>query len=169
MSGETTFSYVTYIAASAEKVWSALTGGEFTEKYWFGFRIQSDWTAGAKVEIRPPAAPEEAGEAGVAGKVIACEWPRRLSYTFEVAGDPNAGQRAQPSRVTFDLKAFGPVVRLTLTHEHLVPADVERSPETLRGVNNGWPAILAGLKTLLETNAPLDMSGAIQAMFPEPA
>ena len=167
MATETTFSCVTYIAASAEKVWAALTSAEHTEKYWFGFRIESDWKVGSKVAILPPGNLEEATRGGVTGTVVACEWPRRLSYTFEVAGDPHAEQRAQPTHVTFDLRQFGKTVRLTLTHEHLIAADLERNPETLRGVNNGWPAIVAGLKTLVESDTPLDMSGVLSAMFPD--
>lgn len=162
----TTFACVTYVAATPEKVWAALTSGDATEKYWFGFRIRSDWKVGSPVEIRPPSAMAEATKGGVVGKILACEPPRRLSYTFEVPDDPFAAQRAQPSRVVFDLKAFGEVTRLILTHEALLPADLERSRETLRGVNNGWPAILSGLKTLVESARPLDMSGVLKAMFP---
>ncbi|GAA2718558.1 hypothetical protein GCM10009865_54750 [Aeromicrobium ponti] len=39
----TTFVYVTYIATTPEKLWEALTSSEFTEKYFFGSKIQSDW------------------------------------------------------------------------------------------------------------------------------
>jgi uncharacterized protein YndB with AHSA1/START domain len=39
---------VTCIAAPAEKVWHALTDGDFTRQYFFGCRMQSDWRAGAR-------------------------------------------------------------------------------------------------------------------------
>ena len=50
---EPKFVYVTYIATTPEKLWQALTDGAFTERYWFGTRIESDWTLGARVRFSP--------------------------------------------------------------------------------------------------------------------
>jgi hypothetical protein len=44
-----TFVYVTYIAASLEKVWQALTEGDLSEKYWFGYRVTASGKAGERM------------------------------------------------------------------------------------------------------------------------
>src|SRR5882757_3605947 len=114
----TTFVYVNYIATTPEKLWAALTSSEFTEKYWFGFRIESDWKAGARIAIHPPAGMHEATKGGVVGEVLEYDPPRRLAYTFKSAGqDPTP--RVRPSRVRFELNPMGPVVQLVTTHEDL--------------------------------------------------
>ena len=46
--------YVTYIRTTPEKLWEALTSGDFSEKYWFGYRIETDWTVGAEFKLRAP-------------------------------------------------------------------------------------------------------------------
>ena len=50
---------------------------------------------------------------------------------------------------------MGPLVRFRLIHENLLPKDVEKDPNTFRGINNGWPAIISSLKSLLETGEPI--------------
>ena len=40
------FVYVTYIETTAEKLWHALTDGDFTARYWFGVTLRSDWKVG---------------------------------------------------------------------------------------------------------------------------
>ena len=49
---EPKFVYVTYIATTPEKLWQALTDGAFTERYWFGQVIESDWALGSRVIFR---------------------------------------------------------------------------------------------------------------------
>jgi hypothetical protein len=46
---------------------------------------------------------------------------------------------------------MGPLVKFRLIHENLLPEDMEKDPDTFRGINNGWPAVLSSLKSLLET------------------
>jgi hypothetical protein len=53
--------------------------------------------------------------------------------------------------VTYELTPMGPQVKLRLIHENLLPEDIVRDPDTFRGINNGWPAVLSSLKSLLET------------------
>lgn len=62
--------------------------------------------------------------------------------------------REQPSKVTFELTAMGSTVKLKLQHEDLIPADLVDREDTFEGINNGWPAILSNLKSLLETGGP---------------
>ncbi|WP_254509769.1 SRPBCC family protein [Anatilimnocola floriformis] len=135
------FVYVTYIATTPEKLWPALTSAEFTEKYWFGSRIQSDWKVGSPLTIFTGVA-----EKDWQGKVLQFDPPRVLSYDFRVAGGA-----AHVSRVTFTLEPNGGVVKLTLVHDELDPND----EKFLSGISGGWPAVLSNLKSLLEGGSVL--------------
>jgi uncharacterized protein YndB with AHSA1/START domain len=145
---ETTFVYVTYIAAAPEKLWEALTSGEFTVKYFFGQEVQSDWREGSSVVYLM-----ENGAAAVNGKVLKCYPPNLLSFTWDVEGDETP--RDRPTKVTFMLKPIGKTVKLTLKHEDLLPRDISERDDTLFGANNGWPVILSRLKSLIETGSAL--------------
>lgn len=135
------FVYVTYINTTPEKLWSALTSGEFTEKYWFGSRVQSDWNVGSPLTILTGVADKD-----WQGEVLQCDPPRLLAYRFRVAGGSE-----HLTRVVFQLEQHGPVVKLTLTHDELDPKD-----EKFRtGISQGWPAVLSNLKSLLEGGQPL--------------
>lgn len=143
--------YVSYIAASPEKIWSALTSAEFTRQYFFGLQIESDWKVGSVVKYFRPD-----GVLDISGKILRCEPSRLLSFTWHIESDPLAA-KLPDSIVTFQLEPLGGVVRLTLTEAHPELPD-ER---LLEGGRRGWPAILSGLKTLVESGNPLppfDMS-----------
>ena len=146
------FVYVTIIATTPEKLWQALTDPEFTCKYFFNTRVESDWKMGSPLVYRLN------GIITVGGNVLCSEPPRLLSYSFrhvlreELRDEPH-------SRVTFEVEPLnghpelsGPVVRLTVTHEDFPP-----DSKVLPAVSKGWPTILSGLKTLLETGRPLDL------------
>ncbi|WP_438028692.1 SRPBCC family protein [Sorangium sp. So ce233] len=133
------FVYVTYIASTPEKVWEALTTGEFTRQYWGGRTIQSEWKPGSAVKHI-----KEDGSFDWEGEVLAAERPKLLSYTFgNVLGE-------RPSRVTFELALFGAHVKLTLTHDQF-----DEGSKVLPAISNGWPAILSSMKSLLETGKAL--------------
>lgn len=154
---KTEFVYATYIRTTPEKLWEALTSGDFSEKYWFGFRIELELKAGGTVRILPPKGMEQHGDH--AGKVLVCEPCRKLVYTWNPKDEPEVAQkRDAPSRVTFELTPMGPHVRLRLIHENLLPEDLEKDPNTFRGINNGWPAVISGLKSLLETGEEIKFS-----------
>ena len=72
------FVYATYIRTSPEKLWQALTDGTWTRQYWAGRRVESDWTVGAPVTFWFD------GKVSDSGKVLECDPPRRLSYSFHV-------------------------------------------------------------------------------------
>ena len=149
------FVYVTYIATTREKLWEALTGGEFTRQYWGGRKITSDWTVGSPVHHF-----KEDGTLEWKGEVLVYDPPNKLSYTFDVLTDEEMpdykGEKAdlvnkeKPSRVTFELKEYMGEVCLTLVHDNF-----EMGSKIIQGISNGWPAILSGLKTLLETGKTL--------------
>ena len=141
------FVYVTYIATTPEKLWEAITSSEFTEQYFFGTKIESDWQVGSKVEY------SREGQVTDYGTILQCDPPHLLSFTWTYVGDKT--EREQPTQVTFELKPMGATVKLTLKHENLAPGDIVEKDDTFEGFNNGWPAILSNLKSLLETGSTL--------------
>jgi uncharacterized protein YndB with AHSA1/START domain/DNA-binding transcriptional ArsR family regulator len=151
MTGSTsvpTYVYVTYIRASAEQVWQALTDADLTARYW-GHANVSDWQPGSDWEhLRLDGSGPD-----VVGRVLEADPPTRLSVTF---GFPDDEPPAGPSVVTFLIEPDHEIVRLTVTHENLTDEGM------LDGISHGWPAVLANLKSLLETGdvlprAPWDM------------
>lgn len=154
------FVYVTYIRTTPEKLWEALTSGEFSKKYWMGFEIKSTWKVGDPISVLSSQHLKFDGVEidecdGVRGTVLAYEPLKRLSYTFVSGGekaDVAERRKAQgPTKVTYELKPMGPMVRLRLVHENLLPSDLAADPDRWQGVNNGWSAIMSSLKSLLET------------------
>ncbi len=151
------FVYVTYIRTTPEKLWEALTNGDFSEKYWMGFRIEVELRAGGSVRILPPKGMEQHGDH--TGEVLVCEPCRKLVYTWNPKDRPEiAKKRDSLSRVTYELTPMGSQVRLRLIHENLLPEDLGKDPNTFQGINNGWPAVMSSLKSLLETGEPITFS-----------
>jgi uncharacterized protein YndB with AHSA1/START domain len=147
---KTEFIYATFIRTTPEKLWEALTSGDFSEQYWFGFRFEAELKAGGRLRILPPKGMEQYGDH--AGEVLVCEPARKLVYTWNTKDTPEvAKKRDSLSRVTYELTPMGRMVKLRLIHENLLPEDIEKDPNKFQGVNNGWPAIISSLKSLLET------------------
>ncbi|HEV8392331.1 MAG TPA: SRPBCC family protein [Dongiaceae bacterium] len=146
------FSYVTDIATTPEKLWQALTDGALTQRYWYGRRVASDWKVGSPVTFWYEAADGEA--VSDRGIVLESKRPRRLSYTFHVEFIDEL-RDAHPSRVTFDIEPAGDGSKLTLTHDGFEPGS-----KILEACRDGWPAILGSLKSLLETGEALAATSA---------
>jgi len=162
----TSFTYTTYIHAAPAEVWQGLTDpavtGRFSRHHRAGAKtFRSDWQRGSTYELRH----EEVGQVVRDRQQVVLEsdpW-RRLSYTWHsftpewaaaVGMDEATADawRAEPrSTVCFELEDAGlGVVKLTVTHGDFSPGS-----RVLQGISNGWPAVLASLKTLLETGAAL--------------
>lgn len=131
--------HVTYIRADPQRVWDALTDPDITAKYW-GHRNISDWQVGSPWQhVRA-----DGSEAvDIVGEVVASEPPRLLETIWR---DPENLEHWD--RCRFEIEANGEVTKLTVTHSHLAPEDYAPTA-------GGWRAILANLKTLLETGEPL--------------
>lgn len=140
MNDKQKFAYVTYIATSPEKLWTALTNGDITEKYWGDERIHSTWQVGLPVKFTH----KGSGDTSIQGEVIQYDPPHLLGYTFHFPGS----EEVQPSRVLFNIEMLGAVVRLTLTHDEL-------DEQNFIAISRGWPQILSSLKSLLESGQPL--------------
>jgi uncharacterized protein YndB with AHSA1/START domain len=143
MSG-TKFVYVTYIRAPAEKIFDALTKPEFTQEYWAGTRQESDWRAGSSWKAFAPD-----GRLIDDGEIVEIDRPNKLVFTWRNHLIPEVEKEGW-SRCTYLLEPSGSCTKLTLTHE----IDVNQS-KLIEGVSQGWPMILASLKSLLETGAPI--------------
>jgi uncharacterized protein YndB with AHSA1/START domain/DNA-binding transcriptional ArsR family regulator len=151
------FVYTTYIRTTPEALWQALTDPVFTSRYW-GVELTSDWQVGSGVSWRFSGV-TMADDRGV---VVECDPPRRLAYHWHPItpefgraidiGDADVERLAAEPRslVTFDLEPQGEMVLLRVTH-----GGFAEGSELLPGISEGWPAILASLKTLLETGEPL--------------
>ena len=155
MADRPSYVYVTYIHATAQRVWDALTDADLTAEYW-GHSNVSDWEPGSTWEHRRT---DGSGTADVVGTVLEAAPPERLVMTFGAPDEPPA---PGPSRVTFTIEPYEDIVRLTVVHDHLVDqAEYEAA-------SAGWPAVLANLKSLIETGrvlpqAPWEMPADLRA------
>jgi len=138
------FVYATYITTTPERLWEALTSGDFTRRYWFGQRIESEWRVGAPVRLVA-----EDGSLTVSGEVLEADAPRRLAYSFRAEGSAESRSEGH-SHVSMEIEPLGSAVKLTVVHDGF-----KAGSRVLTGISGGWPKILSGLKTLLETGAPL--------------
>jgi uncharacterized protein YndB with AHSA1/START domain len=120
-----------------------LTSSEFTRRYWFNTEVRSDWKVGSAIALVMD------GKTTDVGEILEADRPRRLSYTFKHVSDEELKQEPA-SKVVFALEPHGKVVKLTLTHEGFVEGG-----KMLDGISRGWPAILASLKSLLESGTAL--------------
>jgi uncharacterized protein YndB with AHSA1/START domain len=145
--------YVTYIAATPEKVWQALTDPEFTRQYFAGFAIDVEPREGGSFRLLYPD-----GRVHMSGRVVEWSPPRRFSCTWVVEGMPDFRELPE-CLVTYDIEQTGDAVRLTMTESH----SWDIPDEILAGGRGGWPAILSSLKSVLETGKPLSI-----AMQPPP-
>jgi uncharacterized protein YndB with AHSA1/START domain/DNA-binding transcriptional ArsR family regulator len=138
-----------YIRTTPERLWQAITDPDIRSKYHFGVRVASDWKPGSGIELTHTNAPAPLGE----GEVLEADPPRRLAHTM-VALWSDEAKAEGTSRVTWDIEPVGDSCRLTLTHDQLG----EGASEELYG---GWPMILSGLKTWLETGEQLTTPGSL--------
>ena len=141
------FVYVTYIRTTPEKLWQALTAPEFTRQYWFGMVQESEWKTGASWRLV-----FEDGRVADAGEVLEVDPPRRLVLKWRNEFKPELKEEGF-SRCVMEIEPAGETVKLTITHS------IEREDSKfVQAVSGGWPKILSGLKTLLETGQPLPVA-----------
>ena len=138
-----------YIRTTPERLWEAITDPEIRAKYNFGARQRSDWTPGSRFEMGHPGSDELLGE-GVNLKV---DPPHRLVQTMVALWSDDAKAEGT-SRVTWQIEPVGDSCRLLVTHDQMR----EGACEELYG---GWPMILSGLKTWLETGQLLTTPGSL--------
>jgi uncharacterized protein YndB with AHSA1/START domain len=136
-----------YIKTTPERLWHAITDAAERAKYNFGAHMTGDWTVGAKYDFR-------AGEYALGdGEVLEVDPSRRLVHTMRALWSDDVKSEGF-STVTWDIEQIEDSCRLTVTHSGLR----EGANDELYG---GWPMILSGLKTLLETGELLTTPGSL--------
>ncbi len=139
--------YEIYIRTTPERLWAAITDGETRSRYTFGARVESAWTPGSRYELSHPG-----GLLGE-GENLEVDPPRRLVQSMVALWSDDV-RKEGTSRITWEIEPVGDSCRLTVTHDRL-----------REGANNevygGWPMILSGLKTWLETGTVLTTPGSL--------
>jgi uncharacterized protein YndB with AHSA1/START domain len=139
------FVYVTYIRTTPEKLWQALIEPEFTRRFWSETWQESEWTPGASWRLMMPD-----GRVGDSGEIVEIEPERRLVIKWRNQFRPELHAEGD-SRMTMEIEKQGEMVKLKIVHEIDRP-----DSKFIEAVSNGWPLILSGLKSLLETGESLD-------------
>ena len=138
--------YQVYIRATAEQIWDAITKPEFTAKYFFGSRVDTNGMTGSPIRHYAPDGKTLWGD----DMIMESDPPRRLVHGWRSLYDSDFAAEP-PSRVTWEIEPQpGGITRLTVIHDQL-----EQSPKTAASVSGGWMFVISGLKTLLETGRPL--------------
>jgi len=154
---KSSFVYTTYIRTTPERLWQALTEPAFTERYW-AVTFDSDWRPGSTVDwhmrgltISDPeqvvVESEPCSRLSYTWHTFTTEWAESLDFTDDARERLGAERR---SRVTFEIEPLGEQVKLTVIHDDLEPGGLIGSL-----ISQGWPRVLANLKTLLETGDTL--------------
>ena len=143
-----------YIKTTPERLWEAITDPQQRAKYSFGVETHSDWTNGSSYTAGVPGVVDIA-----AGENLEVDPPRRLVQTFTALWSEDVKAMGQ-SRVTWEIHPVGDSCQLTVIHDRL---PIDANPE----LYGGWPMILSGLKTLLETGETLTTPGSLLYANPE--
>ena len=137
-----------YIKTTADRLWEAITDSDMRAKYTFGVGVSSDWTNGSSYKAAHPSGVDISE-----GENLEVDPPHRLVQSFTALWSDDV-KAAGTSRVTWDIEPVGDSCRLTVTHDEL-PEHVNNE------IYGGWPQILSGLKTLLETGDLLTTPGSL--------
>ena len=146
--------YEIYIKTTPERLWQAITDPEMRSKYTFGVRVESDYKPGS--QYRGVAAWGEETIAISEGENLEVDPPRRLVQSLNALWS-DAVKSEGTTRVTWEIEQIGDSCKLTVTHDQLRD---DANPE----IYGGWPMILSGLKTLLETGELLTTPGSLMYM-----
>ena len=141
--------YETYIQATPEELWEALTRPALTVLYDLGSAVESDWQPGSPIVYRLSDGDDSVS---VHGTLVEVRPPTRLVHTW---GEVRSADSAEdhPSRVTYAIEAMGEVSKLTVVHE-----EFEHASRTCHMVAPAWPMVLSGLTTVIETGQPTSVA-----------
>jgi uncharacterized protein YndB with AHSA1/START domain len=142
-----------YIKTTPERLWQAITDPDERAVYTFGVRVESEWTPGSRYDGAG------AGNLIFGGENLEVDPPRRLVQSFDALWSDEVKAEGT-SRVTWEIEPVGDSCKLTVTHDQL--------REGAHGeIYGGWPQVLSGLKTLLETGEALTTPGSL--LYSQPA
>jgi uncharacterized protein YndB with AHSA1/START domain len=148
-----------YIKTTPERLWQALTDPEMKRKFTFGVWVESDWKRGSSYTGTAGKTTVAPGTAILEGENLEVDPPRRLVQSYRALWSDDV-KREGTSRVTYEIEQIRDSCRLTVIHDQLREG---ANPE----LYGGWPMILSGLKTLLETGELLTTPGSLR-FTPQP-
>jgi uncharacterized protein YndB with AHSA1/START domain len=136
------FGFSVFVDATPEQVWDGLTDTENTEEIWFGRRVECLWEVGAPIQFWRQAADRIA----FIGKIIRCERPNLLQFTWCFEGNEQAS-REPVSRVTFEISQDegGRVTKLKVTHDGFIARS-----RVLLSASRDWPVMIEKMKAFIE-------------------
>lgn len=137
-----------YIKTTPERLWKAITDTEMRRKYTFGAIVTSDWARGSRYVGVGGASPIFEGEN------LEVDPPRRLVQSFRALWSEEVKSEGT-SRVTWEIEPVGDSCLIKVTHDQL-------RQEANNQLYGGWPMILSGIKTLLETGEMLTTPGSLR-------
>lgn len=143
-----------YIKTTPERLWQAITDPELRKRYFFGVGIRSDWKPGSTYKAEAGGTTISPSMAIFEGENLEVDPPRRLVQSFRALWSDDV-KREGTSRVTWEIEPIGDSCRLTVLHDQLRAG----APAELYG---GWPQVISGLKTLLETGESLTTPGSLR-------
>jgi uncharacterized protein YndB with AHSA1/START domain len=138
-----------YIRTAPERLWDAITDSEIRAKFQFGNRVESTWAPGSAYQVTNA----RAGGVLIEGENLEVDPPRRLVQTFRAVWGEDV-QREGTTRVTWEIEPVGDSCHLTVTHDQL-------REDANAQIFGGWPMILSGLKTWIETGETLTTPGSL--------
>jgi uncharacterized protein YndB with AHSA1/START domain len=138
--GISRFVYATYIRATPEELWAALTKADFINKYWFGMSLETDWKVGSPWKLVFPD-----GRLADEGEIAECDPPRRVALRWRHRWRPELAAEGEAFCV-IELEPIEGVVKLVISH-----SIARTDSKLIEAVSGGWPRILANLKSLIET------------------
>lgn len=136
--------YKAYINGTLQDVWEAITNPDQTEKYFYGTRVDSSWEVGTPINYLNPD-----GSLASEGEILSIDEPKRIEFTFQALWDEELVAEG-PAREVWALAEINGMVELTIEL-----FDVGADSKTLDDFANGFPYIVSGLKSLVETGKPL--------------
>lgn len=139
---------VTVSGATPAQVWQAIIDPELTRNYYYGTAILSDWKVGSAWTSR------SGDELYLEGEILEIDPPRRLVQTFHVASPEEDSINDGPSIVTWAVTPVADGTRVQIIHDGMAEA-------TRQYTEGGWEHILNGMKTLIETGAPMKAPAAM--------
>ena len=145
--GDTTAVFEIFIKTTPERLWEAITDPDLRARYSFGVRVDSDWSEGSTYTSSVPGGVEIA-----TGENLEVDPPRRLVQSFNALWSDDVKAQG-PTRVTWEIEQVADSCRLTVIHE--LPPDAHGE------LYGGWPMILSGLKTWLESGELLTTPGSL--------
>jgi len=130
------------IKSTPEKIWEAITSPDWTQRYFFGTAVRSDFRRSSKVEWQNPD-----GSTACDGEIVEIDAPRRLVTTWRSLWAPELAPEVA-SRVTWEIEERADGCVLRVTHDRL-----DHSPKTHDAVSTGWPALIGGLRDCVQAAA----------------